>query len=234
MKGIGWVCLALITFGSLNTNYLSAMKQPLRKVIICIDAGHGITGLKEREPVAPGSSDKKPAHVSGTAGRYISEQELNLIIAMKLKDKLEAQGAKVIMTREENKCDLGNIERAEIANDAKADLMVRIHADGNTNPNRKGVSVLVPEGNMDSSLITQSRVAGQHILTHALEATEAVNLGVVAREDLTGFNWSKVPVVLIETGFLSNVEEEVNLISPDYQNKLADGISKGIIEYFKR
>ena len=56
------------------------------------------------------------------------------------------------------------------------------------------------------------------------------NRGVIERSDLTGFNWSKVPVVLIEMGFLSNPEEDNLLNSDSYQEKLAQGLYKGILK----
>lgn len=54
------------------------------------------------------------------------------------------------------------------------------------------------------------------------------NRGVVVRDDLTGFNWSKVPIVLIELGFISNPNEDSYLSDPDNYIKIATGISNGI------
>ena len=48
------------------------------------------------------------------------------------------------------------------------------------------------------------------------------------REDLTGFNWSEVPVILVEMGFLSNSEEDEKMSTDSYREKLAEGISNGI------
>lgn len=59
------------------------------------------------------------------------------------------------------------------------------------------------------------------------------NRGVIERNDLTGFNWSKVPVVLVEMGFMSNPEEDRLLSDDNYQNKLAEGLCKGIMEALK-
>ena len=56
------------------------------------------------------------------------------------------------------------------------------------------------------------------------------NRGVIERSDLTGFNWSKVPVVLIEMGFLSNPEEDSLLNDSSYQEKIAQGLCNGILE----
>ena len=54
------------------------------------------------------------------------------------------------------------------------------------------------------------------------------NRGIITRGDLTGFNWSKVPVILLEAGFLSNPNEDRMLNSPEYQDKIARGLAKGI------
>lgn len=54
------------------------------------------------------------------------------------------------------------------------------------------------------------------------------NRGVIERSDMTGFNWSTVPVVLIEMEFLSNPQEDKNLSSEEYQDKIAKAIAKGI------
>ena len=57
--------------------------------------------------------------------------------------------------------------------------------------------------------------------------------GIFQRGDLTGFNWSKVPVVLIEMGFMSNYNEDQMMSNPDYQKKLMQSVADGVEEYFK-
>ncbi len=64
-------------------------------------------------------------------------------------------------------------------------------------------------------------------------ATSAVDLGTVARGDLSGFNHSKVPTILVETGFMSNPIEDRLLASPHYQDKVAEGIAEGVIAYLE-
>ncbi|MGM9933770.1 MAG: N-acetylmuramoyl-L-alanine amidase, partial [Clostridium sp.] len=49
-------------------------------------------------------------------------------------------------------------------------------------------------------------------------------------DDMTGFNWSKVPVILVEMGFMSNPEEDKLLSDEGYQNKLAQGLCNGIVK----
>jgi N-acetylmuramoyl-L-alanine amidase len=58
--------------------------------------------------------------------------------------------------------------------------------------------------------------------------------GIFERGDLTGFNWSKVPVILIETGFLSNYNEDLMMSDVNYQKKLMQSVADGVEEYFKK
>ncbi len=148
---------------------------------------------------------------------------------MLLQADLKAHGANVVMTRETNDVDLGNIDRAEIGNNAGADLVVRIHADGSENPDVHGISVLVPgEMHVGSNIASLSLSAGNCIYESLLDATGAKGRRVVTRTDLTGFNWSKVPVVLIELGFMTNEKEDRMLQDASYRQALADGIVAGI------
>ena len=120
-----------------------------------------------------------------------------------MKNKLEALGAEVIMTRTKHDVAVSNIERAEIANDANADICIRIHADGTENSSANGFSILVPSGDLlgNPSIIEPSREAAEAVETSLSESTGARDRGIVEREDLTGFNWSEVPVILVEMGF---------------------------------
>lgn len=209
-------------------------KSGLAGKIICIDAGHGITDKKGQEKIAPNSDTTKPKHVSGADGSKYSEEEINLAVAKKLKSKLTDLGVEVIMTREDHTCDLSNIERAELANDAGADLMIRIHADSSESSSVHGMSMLIPseEHISDTAMVKKSRKIGECVLSAAAEATGAKNRGCVERPDMTGFNWSEVPVILIEMGFLSNEEDDRKLSDGDYQDKIVKGIVKGLQEYY--
>jgi len=207
----------------------------LENFIICIDAGHGITKLNKQEPIAPGSDIKKAAYVSGTRGANQTEEQLNLKVAKKLENKLRELGADVHMTRTEAECDMSNIDRAEFANNLNADIFIRIHADGSTDKNARGVSMLVPASDYidDKELVEKSTRAGKLILEEVVKQTGAANRGVIKRADLTGFNWSKVPVVLLEMGFMTNPEEDRLLETEEYQDKMVQGVTDGMIRYLK-
>lgn len=201
---------------------------------ICIDAGHGKTDKTGQEKIAPNSEQTKPKHVSGADGSIYSEEEINLSVAKKLKSRLEELGAEVVMTRESHNCDLSNVDRAELANDAGADLMIRIHADSSESASAHGMSMLIPSDEYisDTAMVRTSRQIGECVLSAAAETTGAKNRGCVERPDMTGFNWSKVPVILIEMGFLSNEEDDRKLSDEDYQDKIVSGMVKGLQEYY--
>jgi N-acetylmuramoyl-L-alanine amidase len=54
---------------------------------------------------------------------------------------------------------------------------------------------------------------------------------MVARQDLTGFNWSDVPVILPEIGLMTNREEDALLATDEYQDKIVRGLTEGILEF---
>lgn len=206
--------------------------------IICIDPGHGKTSRSEKEPIYPGASEKKATNVSGTSGKTMSEEALNLLAGVELRDALTGMGALVYMTREGHECDMSNVERAEFANEKNADLVIRLHADGSESASTSGVSMLLPDPKrsngeyLTAEVVEKSRIAGELILSEVISRTDAKNRGTVTRPDMTGFNWSKVPVVLLEMGFMTNAEEEARLVDSEYRAKIIDGICAGCEKYF--
>lgn len=212
-------------------------ESALKGKIICIDPGHGKPGVSiPYEKIAPGSNETKPGYAYGTTGvsTKIPEYMLNMEVASRLRTALEARGCIVVMTRESNEENLGNIERARIGNEAGSDLVIRIHADGSDNPNVHGVSVLYPGSRYisDEMLLAKSKSAAQYIHDAVVQATGAKPRGIVRRDDLTGFNWTTRPVILIEMGFMTNPEEDRLLNSPEYQDRMVSGIVQGLIDYF--
>jgi N-acetylmuramoyl-L-alanine amidase len=210
--------------------------QAAEEYVICIDPGHQAKSDLSPEPIGPGASETKDRVRGGATGTTtrIPEYEITLQIAMNLKEHLEAEGVTVVMTRDANDVNVSNAERAQIANAANADLFIRIHADGNTDPNVAGVSTLYPGSNRWTEPISvQSEQAARTVHAEVLASTGAVSRGVVPRTDLSGFNWSEVPAVLVECGFMSNPVEDRLLASPHYQTKLAAGMASGILKYLE-
>lgn len=199
--------------------------------VIVVDAGHGGKSTSEKEPVAPGSSEMKAKNVSGATGNWTKTPEhvIALKVSQKLRDSLISKGYTVIMTRNSSAETISNIERAEIGNTNNAALVIRIHADSADSSSAKGASMLVPgEVGYAKDIYKVSQSYGKTIFNTLLNEVGMKSRGIVTRTDLTGFNWSKVPVVLIEMGFLSNEEEDRLLSTDAYQEKIAIGLADGI------
>jgi N-acetylmuramoyl-L-alanine amidase len=114
--------------------------------------------------------------------------------------------------------------------------MIRIHADGSTSPAANGISTLVParRAGWTTDVYAASRRAGRLVQRELVRATGARDLGVVERRDLTGFNWADVPVVLAETGFMTNARERRLLRSAGYQRRLARGLTAAVQAFVAR
>jgi N-acetylmuramoyl-L-alanine amidase len=204
--------------------------------VVCVDPGHQGHSDTKTEPIGPGSDVRKPRITGGTTGAVTGapEYETVLQIATNLRQRLEAAGVTVVMTRTTNDVNLSNTERAQIANAARADLFVRLHADSSTDESLSGVSTLYPSSNAWTRPIAETSVrAARTIQTSLVKKTHAVDVGTAERGDLAGFNWSSVPVVLVGVGFPSNRVEDRLLVSPNYQDKVAQGLADGILTYLE-
>ena len=208
-------------------------EQLNNKKIVVIDPGHSSNGNKGMEKQSPDSDIMKIKDPGGAQGVVTGTPEyvVAMEVSMKLKNLLEQNGVTVIMTKTQDSDSPGNIERAEIGNNNNADLAIRIHCDSADSPSAKGASMLTPAPiGYAKDISTASKKYGQTILKDLVSTAGMNSRGVVERDDLTGFNWSKVPVVLIEMGFMSNKEEDKMLNDDNYQNKLAEGLCGGILE----
>jgi N-acetylmuramoyl-L-alanine amidase len=202
--------------------------------LICLDPGHGtVPGIgRQLEPIGPGSRQLKVKDSGGAAG----EAPVALAIARRTRSLLLARGYRVAMTRDGVGYRGGNRERARFCNERHAVLMIRIHADGSTDSSVRGISTLVPalRPGWTDDIYGRSRRAGRLLQRELVASTEAKDLGVVERSDLTGFNWADVPAVLVETGFMSNRSESVLLRSAAYQEKVASALVRATQRFLSR
>ena len=205
--------------------------------IIVIDAGHQKFGNSQQEPVAPNSSQTKAKVASGTIGVVTKNPEyaVTLDVSILLKQELQRLGYSVIMIRETNEVDISNSERAIIANNANADAFIRIHCNGVGDSSVKGALSMCQTAKNPycGNLYEKSRKLSECVLTGLCQETGAKNRGVSETDSMSGINWCKVPVTIVEMGFMSNPEEDRLLSDKNYQAKLAKGMAKGIDEYFK-
>jgi N-acetylmuramoyl-L-alanine amidase len=215
----------------------SPAPRTLPPVTIVIDPGHDRYANLKREPIGPGSSRYKIKDGGGTHGVVTGQREasLNLRIGLRLRTLLRDQPAiRVVMTRTRTCCvSMGNIARAKIANRADATLFVRIHADGSTDRSVRGTSTLYPatRKGWTDDIDGRSRRAAQLVQRRLVRALDFPNRGIVPRGDLTGFNWSNVPAILVEVGFLTNPIDDRQLATFVKMNKAAWGLRNGVMDY---
>lgn len=199
---------------------------------IVLDPGHSKNPGTEKEKISPDSNEMKLKDTSGSVGLISkkNEYEIAMDITLKLKELLEKEGYTVVLTKDNVETPLSSIERAEVGNRENANLMIRIHCDSFSNSNAKGASMLVPKqrGYITKEISEKSIEYGKNIIEEYTKKTGLNNRGLQYRSDLTGFNWSKIPVVLLELGFISNPEEDKFLSSEENINTIAEGIKDGI------
>lgn len=206
--------------------------------VIVIDAGHQIHAMSATEPIGPGSSTRKAKVTGGTSGcvTHLAEYKLNLQVAKRLKKELVKRGYKVVMVRTKNDVKLSNVQRAKIANKHKADAFIRIHANSSESSSVKGALTIAPQ-NSNSYMSKTNRKKSQSlsgkVLKALCKATGAKNRGVMYTNSMTGINWCKVPVTIVEMGFMSNPSEDRKMATISYQNKIVKGIADGIDSFLK-
>lgn len=230
-------CAGRVTvYAKTDNNSVSYDVTVKGKKKIAIDAGHQLHSDSSTEPVGPGASTRKAKVAGGATGAAtgVPEYQLNLDVAKKLKKELIARGYEVYMVRTKNNVNISNKKRAVKANKSGADIYIRIHGDSSSDSSVTGASALYPSKSNPyvSKLSRKSLKLSKSIINKYCAATGIKNRGCIIRDDLTGTNWSKIPVTLIEMGFMSNRSEDKKMQKSSFQTKMAKGMADGIDEYF--
>lgn len=198
--------------------------MPITNKTIIVDAGHG--------GIDPGAM---------TDDEFIKEKDVNLKITMKLKELLEASGAMVILTRNDDtslykeeegktirqKYNENLKNRKNIIKESSADMFVSIHLNKFEQSKYYGAQTFYPYGkDEDKQLATYI----QSELKRVVDNTN--NREIKPRNDLYLLKENEIPSTLIECGFLSNDKEAKLLNDEKYQNEIAWAIYVGIQRYF--
>jgi N-acetylmuramoyl-L-alanine amidase len=158
-----------------------------------------------------------------------------LAIGLKLSEALRAIGVTVVMTRTSQEVDISNAQRAQLANAVDADLLIRLHANGAADRSVSGLFTLYPASikGWTDDIAAESRAVAELAQHYLVAETGAEDDGVHPRSDLTGFNWSDVPAILVELGYMTNPAEDRLLATPAYQDKIVQGFVKAVEEFLR-
>ena len=205
--------------------------------VVVIDAGHQAYGMSETEPVGPGAEEQKAKVTAGTQGSLtgLAEHELNLRVALALRDVLVEQGYTVVMVRETAEVEISNAERARLANRVGAHVNIRIHANGDANTAIKGAMTVcqTPSNPYNADIYEECRALSDAVLESFCASTGIDAFKVWETDTMTGTNWAGVPTTIIEMGFMTNAEDEAVLAANDFAAKAAEGLAKGIAAYLQ-
>jgi N-acetylmuramoyl-L-alanine amidase len=205
--------------------------------VIVIDAGHQARGMSDTEPIGPGADEQKAKVTAGTQGSLtgLAEHELNLRVALALRDVLVTEGYTVVMVRETAEVEISNAERAQLANRVGAHVNIRIHANGDANTAIKGAMTVcqTPSNPYNADIYEECRALSDAVLESFCASTGIDAFKVWETDTMTGTNWASVPTTIIEMGFMTNAEDEAVLAANDFAAKAAEGLANGIAAYLQ-
>jgi N-acetylmuramoyl-L-alanine amidase len=218
---------------------LATGAEAARTPVVVVDPGHDQYANLSTEPIGPGSKTLKIKDGGGTSGVVtgLPEAELNLRVALRVRSLLQRAGVHVVMTRTTTSGkSIGNVARARIANDAHAALFLRIHADGSSSPSTAGTHTLYPafHRGWTDDIYSASKRAARIVQAAEVRALGFPDAGLQERSDYTGFNWSNVPAILVEMGFMTNPTEDRLLATPVYERRAAIGLCRGTLRFLGR
>ena len=201
---------------------VQTVSLPVSNKVIVLDAGHG-------------KPDEGAQSSNGT-----TEAETNLKITLKVQSLLEQSGATVVLTRSDENAiydldkttlrqkkisDIHN--RVKIGNESSADIFVSIHLNKISQQQYYGWQCFYKQNDEKSTALAKS------LQKNLNDSIQKENKRVSMKLDnVYIIKHVEIPISIVECGFLSNPEEETQLLSDDYQNRLAWGIYNGIMDYF--
>ncbi len=187
-----------------------------------------------------------PGHGGSDSGAFengVKEKDLTLSVYNKVSSRLASLGYTVLTSRNTDK-DVGLVSRADQANKSNADMFLSIHFNAGGRGAAHGIETYYyrPEAGYEPAInkdnhnnperIEKSRKLANKIQQNLLYKTGAYDRGV-KRASFAVLRETSIPSILVELGFIDNQDEVKKIKTNEYQEKLADGIVDGIVEYYK-
>lgn len=225
-------CKVTVTGKAPDPNYVPGSGD-LTGLIIGINPGHQHKTIKDRYPIAPGSSKTAYGVKTGASGRSTHQNEYDVVldIGLKLMRILEDHGATVVITRTHSEVMLTNIDRAQMLNEAGVDVALQLHNNSSSNTSKSGVSGYI---RTTGDWVEESRGLAECLCKGMADNTPFPNLGVKIENEFMSLNWTTTPSVLLEMGYLSNRSDDKLLALDETREALAWGIYEGLCAYYGR
>lgn len=211
------VSAALILVFGMNDE--TSAENALDSKTVVIDVGHG-------------------GPDGGASAGDVLEKDLNLAVALKLRDVINSNGGTAVMTRESDEVAMGEngkyskkadlSHRMDVLNSSNGDIFISIHMNKFTDAKYSGAQVFSSDNSNDSKRLGE---AVQASLKNNLDNSN--NRAAKGNErNVYILRNAKVPAILVECGFISNADELKKLTEDEYQQKLVEAIYKGIEDYY--
>lgn len=199
-----------------DINKLGWTTGKVPKVLVVLDPGHG------GEDYGTNSNGKPKFY----------EKYLNLSTALQVKQFLEQRGYRVEMTRTDDTfISLG--DRAQFANRLGATVFVSIHYNSGPSKDAEGLEVFYYQDPENKTRVAQSKLLAKAALDNIIKQTDVKSRGV-KNGNYAVLRNTEMPAILIEGGFLTNDAEMEKIKTSAYQKQMAQGITRGIVEYLAK
>lgn len=224
---VGLIFLLLVAIYSLNADIggSRATSGDTGQKVVILDPGHG---------------GEDPGAVGTNAG--LKEKDINLKIALKVKDLLQKDGFNIIMTREDDRLEYSEgttsvtekrrqdlTRRKKMMDDSGANIVVSIHLNKFPEAKYTGAQTFYPPDSPESLKLATDLQNSIRKLVDSENKRQAM----LKKDQIIILRELKTPTTIVECGFLSNPDEEKKLATDEYQDKLAGAIADGIKTYLK-
>jgi N-acetylmuramoyl-L-alanine amidase len=208
---------------------------------VVLDPGHnGGRSASLNDQVPAGRGKTKPCNTGGTStDAGYPEHAFTWDVVQRVQKRLRAEGVRVVLTRNSDH-GIGPCvnKRAATGNNAHADAVVSVHADGNTGAGNRGFHVIRSSPPVNAAQGTPSMTLARDMRGAFVgEGFPTSNYlghdGLDARDDLAGLNLSTRPAVMIECGNMRNAKDSALITSAAGRQRYADAVTAGIEAFLR-